>query len=55
MTLATGWPHDPGENQVKPLAGGPMALAIGWPHEGGETPGAWPHEGGDWQSTSEHR
>jgi len=25
MTLAVGWPHDPGET-----------LAIRWPHEGGE-------------------
>jgi len=36
MTLAIGWPRDPGDFRSRHLAGGPMTLAIGWPHEGGE-------------------
>lgn len=48
MTLAKGWPHDPGENALLPRDSGPMTLAKGWPHDAGENGGTWPHEGGDW-------
>ena len=44
MTLATYWPHDPGENQAAVLRGGPMTLAIRWPHEAGDFVSRWPHE-----------
>jgi len=44
MTLATYWPHDPGENQAAVFRGGPMTLAIRWPHEAGDFVSRWPHE-----------
>jgi hypothetical protein len=47
MTLAIGWPHDPGENQRRSPATGPMTLAKTWPHDPGENAGRWPHEPGD--------
>jgi len=37
MTLAIGWPHDPGDSAFLPRDRGPMTLAIGWPHD----PGDW--------------
>jgi hypothetical protein len=47
MTLAIRWPHDPGENQDRSPATGPMTLAISWPHHPGENAAAWPHDPGD--------
>jgi hypothetical protein len=49
MTLAIDWPHDPGENQNRSPAPGPITLAIPWPHHPGENAAAWPHEPGDRQ------
>lgn len=49
MTLAIAWPHDPGEDQNRSPAPGPMTLAIPWPHPPGENAAAWPHEPGDRQ------
>ena len=47
MTLAIGWPHDPGENGQVTRDPGPMTLAIGWPHDPGENVDPWPHVPGD--------
>ena len=47
MTLAIGWPHDPGETGVRVCGTGPMILAIGWPHDPGEIADFWPLVGGD--------
>jgi hypothetical protein len=40
MTLAMGWPNDPGD-PVMPMCGvAPMTLAIRWPHDGYGKPSA---------------
>jgi hypothetical protein len=42
MTLAIGWPHEPGETERVTRDPGRMTLAIGWPHDHGEDVGPWP-------------
>jgi hypothetical protein len=49
MTLAIGWPNEPGENPGRSPATGPMIMAKTWPHDPGENAGRWPHEPGDRQ------
>jgi len=52
MTLAIGWPHDPGETRADHPRPGPMTLAIGWPHDLGENCRDWPHDPGDRHAAS---